>query len=252
MRIDYPSWAQINALRQLWQAAFQDPDDYLESFFSMAFSPVRCRCVMADGMIAAMLHWLDMTCRGKRVAYLYAVATHSQYQGQGLCRALMEDTHRLLAAQGYVGAILVPENGGLAGMYGKMGYRHCSSMQQMFCEAAPEAVPLRAVDAGEYAQLRGALMPAGGVELGETALAFLESQAEFFAGDDFVLTAVREGPVLRGLELLGDAAAAPRILAALGCASGNFRTPGSGIPFAMYHSLDAATPAPVYFGLAFD
>ena len=83
-------------------------------------------------------------------------------------------------------------------------------------------------------------------------LAFLETYAEFYAGLDFLLAAVREADKLLGLELLGNADAAPGILAALGMALGEFRTPGDTHPFAMFLALRPGAEAPGHFGLAFD
>lgn len=252
MIIDFPAGSQTGRLRQLWQEAFQDPDDYIDTFFSLAFSPDRCRCVTVNGEVAAMVHWFDMTCRGRQVAYLYAVATHRDYRGRGFCRGLLEDVHGLLKDRGYAGTVLVPEGEVLAAMYGRMGYRNFGGLEEIHCRAAKEPVPLRPITAGEYNARRNALLPPGGVELGDTAVSFLASMAEFYEGEDFLLAASRKDRTLFGAELLGNAEAAPGILRALGCTGGNFRGPGEQYPFAMYRSLDDTTPPPGYFGIAFD
>ena len=93
MIINQPQSSHIPALRQLWKQAFGDPDAFLDGFFETGFSPDRCRCIMLDQQILAALYWFDCTWNGKKIAYLYAVATDLQYRGNGLCRALMENTH---------------------------------------------------------------------------------------------------------------------------------------------------------------
>ena len=199
----------------------------------------------------AVVYWFDEFCRGKPVAYLYAVATRLSCRGRGLCRELLARTHRDLADLGYAGAVLVPANEGLAEMYRGMGYEFFGGVTDIPVSAGEVAATLRPVDAGEYHRLREKYLPDGGVSLDEKYLPFLESQAKLYAGADFLLAAAWEDGILIGIELLGNAAAAPGILKALGAEAGTFRTPGSEKNFAMYHSLDKAAQPPAYFGLAF-
>lgn len=251
MIIDHPTAAQTDHLKRLWQAVFQDPGDYIEGFFVHAFSPDRCLLAWENGEAAAMVHWLDMTCRGKKVAYIYAVATARRFRGRGLCRALMDRAHSLLEQRGYAGAVLVPQEGGLFHMYKKMGYEVCGGIRRHFCGSGAGPIPLKAMTWQDWNARRDAMLPPGGVALSSNCAAYLGAMAEFWAGEDVLLACVREDGVLHGIELLGSAAAAPGILAALGCEEGNFLTPGES-PFAMYRSLDGDSPAPTYFGIAFD
>ena len=251
MKIDFPNSNQIPPLRALWKEAFEDDDAFLDLFFASAFSPHRCRCVELDGQIAAGLYWLDCQYHGEKIAYLYAVATGKAFQGQGLCSALMADTHAILTQMGYAGAILVPGDEGLFRMYGKMGYQTCSHISEMTVPAAKTAVAMQSLSAREYAQLRRQLLPDGGVIQEGENLSFLEKLTTLYAGDDFIFCAFLEDGKLRVPEFLGDMTAAEGIVAALGAREGTFRYPGNQQPFAMYRPLDEA-PMPQYFGLAFD
>lgn len=250
MNIENPARNQTAALRALWKEAFGDEEAYLNAFFSTAFLPERCRCVMMDGQLAAALYWLDCRCRGEKLAYIYAVATAKVHRGRGLCRALMADTHAHLRTWGYQGTVLVPEGDALARMYGGMGYEFRGGIREFSCLPGAEPAAPRKIDTAEYAALRRQLLPEGGVVQEGENLALLETQAELYAGDGFLLAARREGDRLIGMELLGDTSAAPGILMALGLPAGTFRTPGGG-RFAMYRPLGSAK-APDYFGLAFD
>lgn len=250
MNIDCPAIHHIPGLRDLWKRAFGDEDAFLDGFFGTAFSPDRCRMLTLKAEAAAALYWLDCRLGENRLAYLYAVATAPEFRGQGLCRALMEDTLRLLRERGYAGAVLVPGEPALFAMYEKMGYQVLSGMDILSCRAGQMPAALRRVDAGQYAAVRRRLLPPGGIVQEGENLRLLESYAELYAGEDFVLAAVKDGASLRGLELLGNPAAAPDILAALSMEQGRFRIPGS-TPFAMYRPLTDA-PSPRYFGLAFD
>lgn len=243
MRADYPAPEQVGELRKLWKEAFGDTDAFLDRFFETGFAFDRCRCIAADGQLAAALYWLDCCCDGAPMAYIYAVATAKAHRGKGLCRALMEDTHSHLKRLGYAGCILVPGETSLFHMYEKMGYACFGGMDTVVCEAGAP-VSLQEITPAEYGALRRQYLPPHGVQ--QEGMEFLASYAKLYAGSDFILAATED----LGLELLGNAVAAPGILAALDKKSGHFRVPGSN-PFAMYHSL-SDTPAPGYFGIAFD
>lgn len=250
MNIDYPAQMQMDDLRTLWQEAFGDDDAFLDQFYTYGFAPDRCRCVTVDGHVAAALYWFDCQYQSRPLAYLYGVATAKAFRGKGLCRALVENTHAHLKYLGYAGAILVPAEEYLFQMYEKMGYSVCASVLEFVCEAGLEPAQMRQIDAAEYSCVRRKLLPEDGVFQEGDSLDFLQTMADFYAGEDFLVSVSREDEFFAP-ELLGNAQAAPGILTALRKKQGNFRSPGSGKPFAMYFPLSDA-PAPGYFGLAFD
>ena len=252
MRIEPPAADHVPALRQLWQEAFGDEDAFLDAFFSTVFSPERCLCVMDGDEPVAVAYWFDTACSGTAAAYLYAVATKKCCRGRGLCRMLLEALHRRLADLGYAGALLVPGNAELARMYEHLGYRYSASVQEIACTAGDTRVILQSICAAEYLQRRSALLPAGSAVLDGKYAEFLQTQAEFYQGKDFLLAAELTGSSVRGIELLGNPAAAPGILRALDGETGVFRMPGTGRNFAMYYPLDQRITPPVYFNLAFD
>lgn len=245
MNIDHPNAAQVSQLRQLGKEAFGDTDSFLDGFFSTAFAKDRCMCVTAGDEIAAAAYWFSCG----QYAYIYAVATAKNYRGKGYCHALMAQIHALLQKQGYAGCIVVPGEESLRRFYGDMGYENFGGIQEFSCTAGTP-LPLRKIETAEFATLRRQYLPEGGVVQEGENLAFLARWAEFYAGENFLLTVTREGDTLRGLELLGSPDAAPGILAALGAKRGTFRTPGD-TPFAMYKSL-VEKNAPTYLGFAFD
>lgn len=248
MNIDYPLQEHLDGLRRLWQEAFGDSDDFLDEFFARGFAPDRCRCVTLDGEVVAALYWFDCRLDGRPLAYLYAVATAKNHRGKGLCRSLVENTNAHLKELGYSGILLVPAEG-LEALYEKAGYVPCTRIREFSCSAAAEKADLRELDAGEFAQLRREYLPSDGVE--QPDMEFFHVLARFYAGADFLVAVSREENAFFAPELLGNADAAPEILAALGANSGTFRTPGEEKPFAMYHPLTGAA-MPGYFGLAFD
>ena len=251
MRIDYPERSQIPALRALWKEAFGDSDAYLDLFFDRGYDPDRAMCVSDGETVAAALYWLDMDYSGGKIAYIYAVATAKSHRGQGLCRKLMDATHRVLRSKGYAAAVLVPQDGGLAKMYAAMGYLPGGGIREVRCNAAETAVRLESVDGQTYHRLRKEILPTNAIALGKAAQELLAVQVEFYTGDGIWLAAVREETKVIGLELLGDETAAPGIVAALGCREGVFRMPGEE-PFAMYIQLTEGAAAPGHLGFAFD
>lgn len=252
MKIDFPTPALGRQMVPLWQEAFGDSLEFIEGFFCTGFSPSRCRCVIIDEKVAAGLYWLDVHYGGQRFAYLYAIAVAKEHRGKGIFRALLEDTHAHLAFRGYDGVLLYPETQELRQMYAKFGYENCSTVSRFTCEASDSPVTLHRIDRDEYARLRRTYLPENGAIQEEENIAYQEMMAFFYAGDDFLLTARKEGQNLKALELLGNADAAPGILAALNCTEGSFQTPGSDIPYAMFYPLTKETTAPGYLGLAFN
>ena len=252
MRIEYPADGQLGQLRALWRLAFGDSEVFLDKFYGSGYDSRRCRCITKDGRIAAALYWFDAEYAGQKIAYLYAVATHPDFRNRGLCRALMEDTHALLAENGYAAAMLMPDGSALRRMYAGMGYRDCCRVSEFDCTAGSASVPIRAIGREEYAQLRREFLPAGGAHQEGASLRYLETYCSFCAGADFLLAAAPDSRGLSGIELLGNKGAAPGILRALGYEQGRFRVPGEEIPFAMFRPLKDGAKAPGYFGLVFD
>lgn len=249
MKIDHPTPGDIPALRRLWTAAFGDTGEFLDGFFNTGYAPHRCLCLYENGVLAAALYWFDCHVQDKKAAYLYAVATDTVYRGRGFCRELMAKTHALLRQRGYALALLVPGSESLRKMYETMGYLPCTRVREFSCDAGGETLSLTEVSPTEFARLRRELLPPGGVVQEGENLEFLRTCARLCAGDGCLLAADGDGRIV---ELLGDAALAPRILQTLGKSRGSFRTPGEDTPFAMALPLVDGAPLPAYFGLAFD
>lgn len=238
-------------LKNLWHTAFGDGEEFISLFFRTGYSPDRCLYLTENDQITAALYWLDCEYKGQKQAYIYAVATHPGHRGKGLCRKLMEKTQEALTAQGYTAALLRPADEGLRRMYRKMGYRSATFVSEFDCTAG-NAVPLRRVDAEEYAALRRRFLPEDGVIQEGVSLEYLASYAELYAGEDFLLAGTPYDGTFNGIELLGNREAAPGILKTLGYGSGSFRCPGHDIPFGMFLPLAENAEEPGYLGIAFD
>lgn len=255
MKIDEPIQSQNTALRNLWREAFGDSEVFLDSFFSTAFREERCRSVTIDGNVASALYWFDCFLNGERIAYVYAVATAKAYRGQGICHKLIENTHLHLKNLDYGGVILVPGSDGLFEFYKRMGYLIFSHIREFCCSAdtADKKMQISKIGKTEYAKLRREFLPDSGVVQENENIDFLQTQADFYTGDGFLLAAREEDGDLFGVELLGDSTVAEKIVYALGYENGKFRIPAKDCPFSMYYPLgDSKIPEDGYFGLAFD
>lgn len=252
MKIVNPGSRHIPALRQLWKDAFGDDDAFLDLFFAKGFSPDRCRCVIMEEKVPAALYWFDISCSGRKMAYLYAVATDPGFRGRGLCRALMADTHYHLAELGHCAALLVPQSEGLRTMYRKMGYREGPCIHEFTVMAAKQPMAAPHLTIAEYAALRPKLLPENAALQEGASLDFLSGQAQFYGVPDWLAAVSRDGESLHCLEFLGDPSITPGLVAALGCAKGHFRTPGNTKSFAQFLPLEPGAPIPSHFGFPFD
>ena len=242
----------IAELKQLWAEAFEDSQKAIDDFFATGFSTNRHHCILQDGIPVSALYWFDCELNGQKLAYLYAVATLQAYRGQGLARQLLTQTHEILKAQGYAGALLVPGETDLFSFYEKLGYRAVCSVREFVCEQAEQPAALQEVSAEEYARLRKTLLPAQGVTQEGAMLDYLQTYCKFYTGDGFLLSAACGDSHLLTQEFLGDAALAGQIVTAFGATDGHFRMPGAGRDFAMLLPFTDDCPKPTYFGLALD
>lgn len=259
-----PEESMIPQLRELWKEAFGDNDSFLDSFYSTAFAPSRCRVATVDGSLAVTLYWFDCSIGNQRVAYVYAVATAKKFRGNGACHMLLEDTHKHLKSLGYSSIVLVPGNEALVNLYEGSEYELCTKRSRMECVGENMGISIQEINKDDYAVLRREFLPANAVIQEVENLDFLATQAKFYTGEfivsseestykkTFVLCANIENENLYGVELLGDSALAPGIVHALRCKDGTFFTPGKDEPFAMYHPLIEDAIEPAYFGFAFD
>ena len=256
--IQPPTSSQIQELRHLWQNTFGDSDVFLDAFFDTAFSFNRCLCVNHNNSVVAALYWFDCTFFNQKIAYIYAIATAKAFRGQGICHSLMTHTHNHLAEQGYVGTILSPAEKSLFDFYENMGYKTYAYISELeFSEDSIYAfeqknIALKKICKKEFAKLRPSFLPKHAVLQENENLDFLETQAEFYTGNGFLLTAQTDGTHLQGIEFLGDVSIIPSILQTLHCSSGTVRTIGTEKPIGMYYSFTEDTLKPNYIGFIFD
>ena len=248
MIIDHPKESHVPALKALWREAFGDGEKVIDTFYAVAYSPERCFAVIDGDVPVAAAYFFRCASWGRPVAYIYAVAVARSRRRQGVCRLLMEEADRRLAAEGYAGALLVPADGGLFAMYERLGYSAPVYLSETFVtEEALVSLLGERISSEEYARLRREHLPDGGTVQEGESLAYLSASAEFYRTPSGVACVFKEEGRPVSAEVLGEDVSA----AASADGTVKVRHPGTDKRFALYKSFDG-TAAPAYLGIAFD
>lgn len=234
----------------LWRLVFEDEEGYICLFFDRAYGQDRCLTAVEGSRVVGMVHWLSCSCEGKQLGYLYALAVHPAFRNRGLGRRLVQEAVEAMRKAGYCGVVLLPGEDSLRGYYEKLGFESLGELPEQHLLAGDCPVSLEEICPAAYFSCRRAMLPKGGVVQEGAFVRLLAWDTRFYRGEGLLLAA-REEPTgsLLGLELLGDPALAPGLLAALGYPRGVFRR---GAPRAMYRPLTEEAPAVAYFAFALD
>lgn len=245
------------ALQALWELCFCDEPAVSGAFYD-AFPPQAHTLVMAaDDRVAAMVNWMPVTLcadgSSREGAYIYAVATHPEFRGQGLCRALMRESEQLLYAQGAEFAALWPASASLFGFYGAMGYEPAFSAETRRAEPAGKSLELTELLPEEYRRLRECFVPRPFCRWDSAAFSYLAAtQVRFyrFAGGCGACFPLPDGGI-RVPELLG--AAPEDFCAALGVPYGIVTIPDTEGKQGMikWRGTPCVSPS-IHLGFAFD
>ena len=253
MTIDFPNEKDFDSQCALWKEAFGDSAEFINTFKRTAYSLKRSRVVKDGENVIGALYWFDCFDKEKKIAYIYAVATKKEYRGKGICKALMDDTHKLLKNFKYDGAILVPGSKSLSEFYAKIGYQTATYIREFSCSRSNDKININEISKKDFAVLRRKYLPKNGLIQENENLDFLESFTSFFKGDDFLMVARKENDTLSCSEILGNTENAESIVNSFNCEKGIFRTIGNEKPFSMYISFKPDSEyKPNYFGFAFD
>lgn len=114
-------------IRELWQTAFGDEEDYIDFFLSRRYNPKQALVEVRDGRAVSMLFLLDVTlcCEGEpfRGFYLYAACTLPEYRKRGIMESLLSAAHQFAIKEGADFIALRPANSQLFTYYQKNGYK---------------------------------------------------------------------------------------------------------------------------------
>lgn len=224
----------IRAMKALWKAAFDDPDEVVDAFFGCLYVPGGAVLALEDGKTVGCVYLLPgaelVTAAGERTpcTYFYALAVDAARRGNGIGKALTAYCASLAAQSGET-LCLMPGDDGLRQWYAAQGFSDLSTAEMRTFTAGDGAgkVRVRTVGAKTYAEAREALLSGKPhASLPETFFRFQEALCRPGNGALLSLTdadghaglvcAEREGEAVLAKEMLfdGDLSAAGAAIAA--------------------------------------
>ena len=121
---DFPLPTDFPALTHIWEHSFEETREDAHFFLKNRFRPGETLILRnANGAPVAMLTLIPARLNDVPGAYIYAVATHENYRGQGLMRTLHAEAIRYLKTQGIRFTCLAPASASLFSLYQKLGYK---------------------------------------------------------------------------------------------------------------------------------
>ena len=264
-------------LRELWQLAFGDSQEYMDHFFTGYYTPQRVLVLEQDGVVQAMTAWFDMPLMGAEgtqwpAAYLYAVATHPEARGRGYAGRLLAFAGEWLKERGFACLTTVPARPDLHVFFGANGFEENFVLARQDVEAGEGRAELKPVDGTEYGRVRERFLSGGAhVAYSGDALTYQEGVCRLSGGGLYAVEGGGCACVERGedglvviKELLCEPVQRHSALAALTAAHPGERYevrspwPGEGerVAFGMIRWLDGVPEGwdgqNAYLGMAFD
>lgn len=114
--------AEQREMRIMWHEIFGDEIDEIDSFL-LTHSDAIPLIHKENGLVASMLYIVPLQMWGKRIAYIYAVATKPEYRGRGIASKLLHEALRLIKASGRFDiAALIPSSTESKRLYERVGF----------------------------------------------------------------------------------------------------------------------------------
>ena len=123
--------ADLPALTALWQEVFGDSAEFAKTALGQFAGADNVFVAEEDGAAAGLLCAVPVSCRGRKGAYLYGVATRPEYRGRGLAAGLMEHAAGQLRARGAEFLALVPAQQSLFDYYAAHGFQKAFGLRRI-------------------------------------------------------------------------------------------------------------------------
>ena len=125
--IRFPLESEYENLKALWNTAFDDSKESIDSFFAKTVSPERVLAVFKEGKPVSALYMLESEIikdnKAYSAYYIYAVCTHPDFRGKGLMKSLFEELFKVAKSRNIDYLFLVPEEEYLFNIYEKLGFK---------------------------------------------------------------------------------------------------------------------------------
>lgn len=162
---------EVSQLRSLWNICFGDPFSYIDFYIQNGYIAQNTFVCVINGMVVSMITMIPavLNIRGKQYCqggYLYAIATHPDFRGQGCMKKLEAFVSGKAKERNFQFLFLVPASDSLFRMYEKIGYQtysclsSCDYLIEPCCceqEGKDNAVEisLKSMGCEEFLQKRG-------------------------------------------------------------------------------------------------
>lgn len=127
MNFRFANFDDIDQLKVIWKACFNESDKAIEFFFKNKFPNARCVVLEIDKKIISALYMLDtnMVLSGDLCPcyYLYAAGTLPNFQGHGYMSKLIEYANKQAVRLKKRISVLLPASKELYNYYEKQGYK---------------------------------------------------------------------------------------------------------------------------------
>ena len=114
--------AEQREMRQMWHEIFGDEVAEIESFF-VRHDDAMPFIHKENGEVVSMLFVVPLQMRGKRVAYIYAVATKPEYRGCGIASKLLKEAmQQICIGEKFDILALIPSSSDSKRLYERLGF----------------------------------------------------------------------------------------------------------------------------------
>lgn len=132
-------------LNEIWALCFGDGEKFRDFYFRERFRPEETLVYLTDDQLVAMLTMIpvDLWQEEERIplSMFYAIATHPQYQHQGIASMLMDYATEYQKNQGTKGIAIVPATVELFPFYLRQGYEEFFAVREKLWEKEQEDSP---------------------------------------------------------------------------------------------------------------
>lgn len=251
----------LPAIREIWSAVFTaDTVEERDVFLKTVHLHEECVLACVDGKPVSMAFFLPavlhINSSAYVVRYLYAAATLPNYRGQGIFGGLLKTALQILRQRGVAACFLNPAQPSLVTFYQRFGFKPAFFSREVSGDANVRTLPIQPLSCKDYIALRQTLLPRDYVSWGNRLLTYAVSFATAVRIGDGCALFIKDGKILRVIELLGVSDTVCGALAgALDCDAFTARVfAETGDCFGMLLPLaeDIVLNTSPYMGLAFD
>ena len=109
-------------IKQLWQEAFGDSDEFIDTFLHRFHTPERMYTLWNGDQLLSMLHLLPFSINGTEVGYIYGVATSPTERGRGHATRILKEAIEQAHNKKLGALVTIPADESLRHYYAKFGF----------------------------------------------------------------------------------------------------------------------------------